>query len=125
MPTHIVELADIETARRRIQGKVLRTPVKTSAALDAATGAELFFKCEPLQQVGAFKARGAANAVFSLTDAEAARGVATHSSGNHGAALAWAARLRGIEARVVMPKTAARPKIEQVARLGAEVIPCE
>jgi threonine dehydratase len=122
---HILDLADIEAAQARIAGKVLRTPVKTSAALDAAAGAHIFFKCEPLQRVGAFKARGAANAVFALTDAEASRGVATHSSGNHGAALAWAAQLRGIEAQVVMPATVTQTKLDNVARYGARITLCE
>jgi threonine dehydratase len=120
-----VALADIEAARARIAGKTKVTPVLTSPALDAAAGARLFFKCENLQQVGAFKARGAANAVFSLSDAEAERGVATHSSGNHGAALAWAAALRGVAATVVMPRGAAKPKVEQVEKLGARIVFCE
>jgi threonine dehydratase len=120
-----VTLADVEAARARIAGKTKVTPVLTSAALDEAAGARLFFKCENLQQVGAFKARGAANAVFSLSDAEAKRGVATHSSGNHGAALAWAAALRGVAAHVVMPRGAAQPKVEQVERLGARIVFCE
>jgi threonine dehydratase len=84
-------LADIQAAHARIADKIHRTPVLTSATLDALCGGKLFFKCENFQKIGAFKARGAANAVFSLTDAEAARGVATHSSGNHAAALAAAA----------------------------------
>ena len=94
MADSLLTLADIEAARERIGPYVRRTPVLTSDVLDEAAGARLYFKCEPLQYVGAFKARGAANAVFSLTDAEAARGVATHTSGNHGAALARAAALR-------------------------------
>ena len=115
----------MEAARARIAGKTRVTPVLTNAALDAAAGAHIFFKCENLQQVGAFKARGAANAVFALSDAEAAGGVATHSSGNHGAALAWAAGLRGVAAHVVMPRTAARPKLDQVERLGGRIVLCE
>ena len=99
----------IQAARERIKGKVHRTPVMTSATLDAIAGAQLFFKCENLQKIGAFKARGATNAVFSLSDTEARKGVATHSSGNHAAALARAAKLRGIPAHVVMPTNT--PKI--------------
>src|SRR5215469_8050966 len=86
----------IEEARERIAGKVSVTPVLTSATLDEHSGAKLFFKCENFQKGGAFKARGATNAVFALPEALAARGVATHSSGNHAAALSRAARLRGI-----------------------------
>jgi threonine dehydratase len=118
----VLTLADIEAAGRRIAGKVRRTPVMTHAALDAAAGARLFFKCENLQEVGAFKARGAANAVFALTDEQAARGVATHSSGNHGAALARAAALRGVPAHVVMPSNASPAKSANVARWGANII---
>src|SRR5580693_8655492 len=96
----------IEKARARIADKVNRTPVLTSATLDALSRSHLYFKCENLQKCGAFKARGATNAVFALPDGEAQRGVATHSSGNHAAALARAARLRGIRAYVVMPENA-------------------
>lgn len=102
-----------------------RTPVLTCATLDLMAGASLFFKCENFQKVGAFKMRGAANAVFSLTDQEAARGVATHSSGNHAQALALAARLRGIPAHIVMPSTAPAVKRAAVAGYGAEIITCE
>ncbi|HUT77756.1 MAG TPA: pyridoxal-phosphate dependent enzyme [Polyangia bacterium] len=119
---------DLETIRRasaRIASYAHRTPVVTSAAVDAATGVAVFFKCENLQKVGAFKFRGAVNAVFSLGDEEAARGVATHSSGNHAQALALAARLRGIPARVVMPRTSAAPKKAAVAGYGAEIVECE
>jgi threonine dehydratase len=93
-------------------------------SLDAEVGAELHFKCENLQKVGAFKARGAVNAVFSLTDAEAKLGVVTHSSGNHGAALAYAARARGIPAWVVMPENAAKVKQDNVRRFGATIRFC-
>jgi threonine dehydratase len=120
----LITLADIEAARRRIEGRVLRTPVLTSDLIDEGAGARLYFKCENLQHVGAFKARGATNAVFALSDAEAARGVATHSSGNHAAALARAAGLRGIPAYVVMPEGVARPKAAQVERLGAKITYC-
>jgi threonine dehydratase len=119
-----ITLADIEAARTRIAPFVRRTPVLTSDVLDAASGGRLFFKCENLQQIGAFKARGATNAVFALSDAEAAKGVATHSSGNHGSAVAYAAGLRGIVAYVVMPEGVARPKAAQVERLGARITYC-
>jgi len=118
-------LADIRAAHARIADKIHRTPVLTSATLDAFCGGQLFFKCENFQKIGAFKARGAANAVFSLTEAEAARGVATHSSGNHAAALARAARLRGIAAHIVMPSNAPKAKVESVRRNGGIVIFCE
>jgi threonine dehydratase len=114
----------IEQARVRLAGKVHVTPVLTSATLDALAGARLFFKCENLQKCGAFKARGATNAVFALPQGEAGRGVATHSSGNHAAALARAARLRGVRAYVVMPQNSAQPKRAAVARYGAEITWC-
>jgi threonine dehydratase len=118
-------LADIRAAHARIADKIHRTPVLTSATLDALCGAQLFFKCENFQKIGAFKARGATNAVFTLTDAEAANGVATHSSGNHAAALARAARLRGIPAHIVMPSNAPKTKIESVRRNGGIIVFCE
>jgi threonine dehydratase len=114
----------IEEARARIAGKVHVTPVLTSATLDALAGAQLFFKCENLQKCGAFKARGATNAVFSLPPEAAQRGVATHSSGNHAAALARAARLRGVRAYVVMPENAAAAKRAAVTRYGGEITWC-
>jgi len=119
-----VDLATIRAAHARIQAHVERTPVLSSRALDAAAGARLFFKCESLQEVGAFKARGAANAVFSLSDDEAARGVVTHSSGNHGAALAWAAARRGIPAWIVMPDNAPAIKRANVAGWGGQIRLC-
>jgi threonine dehydratase len=118
------DLAAIRAARERIRSFVRRTPLLNSPALDAICGARLVFKCESLQEIGAFKARGASNAVLSLSDAEAARGVVTHSSGNHGAALAWAAARRGIPAWVVMPATAAAVKQEAVRQFGATVRHC-
>jgi threonine dehydratase len=118
-------LADIRAAHARIADKIHRTPVLASATLDALCGAQLFFKCENFQKIGAFKARGATNAVFALTDAEAANGVATHSSGNHAAALARAARLRGISAHIVMPSNAPKTKIESVRRNGGIIVFCE
>ena len=120
----LISLADIEAARVRIAPHVRRTPVLTSDLLDEAAGAQLFFKCENLQHIGAFKARGATNAVLSLSDAAAASGVATHSSGNHAAAVARAAGLRGIPAYIVMPEGAARPKVLQVERLGGRITFC-
>ena len=119
-----ISLADIEAARVRIAPYVRQTPVLTSEVLDQASGGQLFFKCENLQAIGAFKARGASNAVLSLSDADAARGVATHSSGNHGSAVAYAARRRGIPAYIVMPEGVARPKAAQVERLGARITYC-
>lgn len=118
-------LADIRAAHTRIKDRIHRTPVMTSAAFDAQAGARLFFKCENLQKIGAFKARGATNAVALLTDDEARRGVVTHSSGNHAAALARAARLRGIPAYIVMPSNSPQAKLASVRRQGAEIILCE
>ena len=117
-------LAGIEAAAARIASHVHRTPVLTSATLDERTGGRLFFKCENLQKGGAFKLRGACNAVFSLSGSELASGVATHSSGNHGAALALAARLRGTRAVVVMPDNSAAVKKAAVRHYGAEIIEC-
>jgi threonine dehydratase len=119
-----LDLAAIRDAHNRIRSRIHRTPVLTSTSLDAACGGALFFKCENFQKVGAFKARGATNAVFSLTDAEAARGVATHSSGNHAAALARAARLRGISAYIVMPSNSAKSKIRNVETYGGRITFC-
>jgi threonine dehydratase len=118
-------LAAIRAAHDRIRDKIHRTPVLTSHSLDRQSGGALFFKCENMQKGGAFKARGATNAVFSLSDAEAARGVATHSSGNHAAALSRAAKLRGIPAYIVMPNNAPQAKRAQVERLGAKITYCE
>jgi threonine dehydratase len=115
----------IEQARTRIQGRVHRTPVMTSQTLDSLSGARLYFKCENLQNGGAFKARGATNAVFALSEAEARKGVATHSSGNHAAALARAARLRGIPAYIVMPNNSPKAKQASVSRYGGKIVFCE
>ena len=112
-------------AAERIRPFARRTPVLTAASLDALFGVRFFFKCENFQRVGAFKFRGASNAVWSLPEPEAARGVATHSSGNHGAALALAARLRGVPCTVVVPRNAPAVKRAAVAGYGAEVVPCE
>ena len=121
----MVTIDHIRAAADRIAGRVHRTPVLTSTALNAMAGASLYFKCENFQKVGAFKMRGATNAVLSLTDEEAARGVATHSSGNHAQALALAARDRGVPAYIVMPSTAPGVKRAAVEGYGAEIITCE
>jgi threonine dehydratase len=118
------DLDAIRSAQARIAPHVHRTPVLRCRSLDAEVGAELFFKAENVQRTGAFKARGASNAVFSLTEAEAQHGVVTHSSGNHGAALAYAAARRGIPAFIVMPETAPRVKQENVRRRGATIRFC-
>ena len=118
-------LQDIQLAAQRIANYAHRTPVLTCQSLDAMVGASLFFKCENFQKVGAFKFRGACNAVFSLLEQELKRGVATHSSGNHAAALALAARLRGTSATIVMPHTAPAIKKAAVASYGARIVFCE
>jgi threonine dehydratase len=118
------DLDAIRAAQARIAPHVHRTPVLRCRSLDDEVGAELFFKAENFQRIGAFKARGASNAVFSLSAEEARRGVVTHSSGNHGAALAYAASRRGIPAYVVMPETAPRVKQENVRRFGATIRFC-
>jgi threonine dehydratase len=120
-----VDLAAIRTAHDRIRPHIHRTPVLTSGRLDAATGASLFFKCENFQKVGAFKARGAANAVFALDEETARRGVATHSSGNHAAALSRAAKLRGIAAHIVMPSNSPKVKVRAVEGYGGRIVFCE
>lgn len=117
-------IADVRAAALLIQPWVHRTPVLTGSSLDALTGASLFFKCENLQKTGAFKARGATNAVFQLSPEESAKGVATHSSGNHGAALALAASWRGIPAYIVMPENAAGVKRRAVEAYGGRIITC-
>lgn len=121
MPT----LSDIHAAAERIRPYAHRTPVMTCESLNQRLGAQLFLKCENLQKVGAFKFRGACNAVFALSDAQAARGVATHSSGNHAQALALAARLRGIPAYIVMPSNAPGVKKAAVAGYGGQITFCE
>jgi len=115
---------NVQQAYERIKGFIHRTPVLTCRALDEMCGAHLFFKCENFQKVGAFKIRGACNAVFSLSEKEAAKGVATHSSGNHAAALALAARWRGTRAHVVMPETSSEVKKRAVAAYGAQITFC-
>jgi threonine dehydratase len=120
-----VDLAAIRIAHDRIRAHIHRTPVLTSERLDAASGASLFFKCENFQKVGAFKARGATNAVFALDEETARRGVATHSSGNHAAALSRAARLRGIPAHIVMPSNSPKVKVRAVEGYGGQIVFCE
>lgn len=114
--------ADVLAATARIRPYIHRTPVFTSRALNTLTGAEVCLKAENLQKVGAFKARGACNAVLALSEAEAARGVATHSSGNHAQAVAYAAGLRGIPATVVMPEDAPPVKVAAVRGYGARIV---
>src|SRR3954470_16825930 len=124
MTTYAATLADIRTAAERIRGIAHRTPVMTCATLDRLAGRALFFKCENFQKVGAFKFRGACNAVRKLDDATAARGVVTHSSGNHAQALALAAKLRGIPAHVVMPSNASPVKRRAVEDYRGQVFEC-
>jgi threonine dehydratase len=123
--THFPSIKDIEEAHDRIQSHIHYTPVFTSATINRMLDSQVFFKCENLQKVGAFKFRGATNAVLSLTEDEANRGVATHSSGNHAAALTLAAHQRGIKAYIVMPRTAPLIKKKAVEEYGAEIIFCE
>src|SRR5438128_6517214 len=119
-----LDFADIKAAHERIQPHIHRTPVLTSSRLTDVSGASLFFKCENFQKGGAFKARGATNAVFSLDDTAARRGVATHSSGNHGSAVARAAKLRGSPAHIVMPSNSATEKVRAVESYGANIVFC-
>lgn len=123
-PTSI-SVEAIQAAHRRIEDSIHRTPVIHSRLLDRHCGSEVYFKCENLQKVGAFKARGALNAVLGLSADELSAGVATHSSGNHGAALAMAAGVRGIPARIVMPSNAPAVKKAAVATYGGDIIECE
>lgn len=120
-----LDLDSVRAAHERIRPHIKRTPVLTSSRLNEASGASLFFKCENFQKIGAFKARGATNAVFVLDDAVARHGVATHSSGNHGTALARAAKLRGIPAHIVMPSNSAKVKVRAVESYGAQIVFCE
>src|SRR5882672_11362731 len=120
-----VNLDTVRAAHERIRPYIHRTPVLTNSWLNDACKASVFFKCENFQKVGAFKARGATNAVFALDDETARRGVATHSSGNHGAAVARAAKLRGISAHIIMPSNSAKVKIRAVESYGARVVFCE
>lgn len=121
MPT----VAEIRTVADRIRPFIHRTPVLTSSSINNICGAELFFKCENFQKAGAFKFRGATNAVLSLKAADTRRGVATHSSGNHAAALSLAAKNRGLKAFIVMPKTAPEIKVKAVQGYGGRITFCE
>ena len=116
---------DVLAAHARVAPYIHRTPVLTSSFLNELTGAELFFKCENFQKAGAFKVRGACNAVFGLTDEMAAKGVATHSSGNHALSLSYAAGRRGIPCHVVMPRTAPQAKKDAVLGYGGQITECE
>ncbi len=122
---YIPTLNDMLEAHERIKPYVHRTPVLTSSFLNELTGAELFFKCENFQKAAAFKVRGASNAVFGLSDEEAKRGVATHSSGNHALSLSYAAGRRGIPCHVVMPHTAPQAKKDAVIGYGGKITECE
>jgi threonine dehydratase len=113
---------DILIAHKKIENLVHRTPVFTCATLNRMSGAQLFFKCENLQKVGAFKARGASHALECLSREQLDKGVATHSSGNHGQAIAWAAQNKGVKAYIVMPEAASKVKIDAVRGYGAVVI---
>lgn len=121
----VPSIDDVRAAHQRIKPYIHETPVLTSSYLNELTGAQLFFKCENFQKAGAFKVRGASNAVFSLTDEEASKGVATHSSGNHALSLSYAAGRRGIPCTVVMPRTAPQPKKDAVRGYGGVIVECE
>lgn len=116
---------DMLAAHERIKPHIRKTPIRTSEYLNDLSGAQLFFKCENFQEPGAFKVRGATNAVFGLDDALASKGVATHSSGNHASCLSYAAMLRGIPCNVVMPRTAPQAKKDTVRRYGGKITECE
>jgi len=122
---YIPTFEDVEQAHQRIAPYIHRTPVLTSTYFNELTGAELFFKCENFQKAGAFKVRGASNAVFGLTDEQAVKGVATHSSGNHALSLSYAAGRRGIPVTVVMPRTAPEAKKAAVRGYGGTIVECE
>jgi serine racemase len=122
---YAADLKSIMEARKRIAPYAHATPVVTSSTLDALAGRKLFFKCELLQKGGAFKFRGACNAILSLSEDEAKRGVLTHSSGNHAAAVALAARIRGIKAHIVVPRNVPACKLENVKRYGGQITLCE
>ena len=124
MTQYATSFSDVQDAYERVKSAVHRTPVITSNQINRLAGRELFFKCENLQKVGAFKFRGACNAVMQLNDEEAANGVVTHSSGNHAQAVALAAAQRGIPAHIVMPDNAPAVKRAAVEAYGARVIPC-
>jgi threonine dehydratase len=120
-----VSFEDIQQAAKRIKPYIHHTPVLTNESLNAQVGAQVLLKCENLQKIGAFKFRGASNAVYSLTDEEARKGVCTHSSGNHAQAVALAARMRGIPAYIVIPSNAPAVKKNAVAGYGGQITFCE
>ena len=122
---YAADLKDIRTAGKVLEGRVHRTPIMTSSILDQMTGHNLFFKCEHFQRVGAFKIRGATYAIDTLTPSERAKGVVTHSSGNHAQAIALAAREYGVAAHIVMPTNSPRVKQAAVVGYGAQIYPCE
>jgi threonine dehydratase len=122
---YIPTFEDMLAAHERIKPHIRRTEVRSSDYLNDLTGAQLFFKCENFQEPGAFKVRGASNAVFGLTDEQARKGVATHSSGNHASCLSYAAMRRGIPCNVVMPRTAPQAKKDTVRRYGGVITECE
>ena len=122
---YIPTYEDVIAAHARIEPYIHRTPVLTSSYFNELTGAQLFFKCENFQKAGAFKVRGACNAVFGLDDEAAKKGVATHSSGNHALSLSYAAGRRGIPVTVVMPRTAPEAKKAAVRGYGGTVVECE
>ncbi|MEH6628846.1 MAG: pyridoxal-phosphate dependent enzyme, partial [Motiliproteus sp.] len=124
-PMTIPSYGDVIAAHERIKPYIHQTPVLTSEFLNELTGAELFFKCENFQKAGAFKVRGACNAVFGLDEATAKIGVATHSSGNHALSLSYAAGQRGIPVTVVMPRTAPQAKKDAVIGYGGTIVECE
>ena len=119
------ELSEIQEAHERVKSYIHRTPVMSSTAINDLFNASLYFKCENFQKAGAFKIRGASNSVFALSDEDASKGVATHSSGNFAQALSLAAKWRGIKAYVVMPKTAPSVKLKATKGYGAEIVMCE
>lgn len=122
---NIPTFKDIVEAHRLIEPFIHRTPILTCKTIDEIAGCKLFFKCENFQKVGAFKARGALNAVLSLSKEQLKYGIATHSSGNHAQAIAYAGRIVGAKATIIMPKTSPKPKVEAVKGYGAEIIFCE
>ena len=122
---YIPDYNDALKAHELIEPHIHRTPVLTSSFMNELTGAELFFKCENFQKAGVFKARGASNAVFSLPSDKVAKGVATHSSGNHALSLSYAAGQRGIPCTVVMPHTAPEAKKAAVRGYGGTIVECE
>ncbi len=124
-PLIIPDFDDVIAAHERIKPYIHRTPILTSTFMNEITGAELFFKCENFQKAGAFKVRGASNAVFGLSDEKAAKGVATHSSGNHALSLSYAAGRRGIPVTVVMPRTAPQAKKDAVIGYGGIIVECD